>query len=68
MDNTCRLWGQSFHLPTEVERKLKENWRLSVGTSIARPPECRSTLIRSPPPDRHLNRSGGFWCAGIDAG
>ncbi|WP_293329806.1 hypothetical protein [Microcoleus sp. CAWBG58] len=31
-------------------------------------PECRSTLARSPPPDRHLNESGGGWCAGIDAG
>ncbi|WP_293182345.1 MULTISPECIES: hypothetical protein [unclassified Microcoleus] len=34
MQNTCWLWGQSFHLPTEVERILKENWRLFVGTSI----------------------------------
>ncbi|WP_293124673.1 hypothetical protein [Microcoleus sp. bin38.metabat.b11b12b14.051] len=41
---------------------------MSVGTSIARPPECRSTIPRSPQPDRHLNPSGNFSTAGIDAG
>ncbi|MEG3858297.1 hypothetical protein [Microcoleus sp. herbarium12] len=58
MQNTCRLWGQSFHLPTEVERKLKENWRLFVSGSIASPdpqkPQYRSILSRSRSPDRHL--------------
>ncbi|MEG5159951.1 hypothetical protein QUB37_05785 [Microcoleus sp. AT3-A2] len=48
MQNTCTLWRQSFYLPTQVERKLKETCRFSVGASIARldpgKPQCRSIL------------------------
>ncbi|CAA9377640.1 hypothetical protein AVDCRST_MAG84-4841 [uncultured Microcoleus sp.] len=48
MQNTCRLCGQSFYLPTQVERKLKETCRCSVGASIASrdpgKPPCRSIL------------------------
>ncbi|MCW6053380.1 hypothetical protein K4039_25795 [Lyngbya sp. CCAP 1446/10] len=33
MQNTCTLCGHCFHLPTELERKFKENSRLSVGAA-----------------------------------
>ncbi|MEG3956270.1 hypothetical protein QT982_12455 [Microcoleus sp. herbarium2] len=36
MLNTCRLCGQSFYLPTKVERKLKETCGCSVAASIPR--------------------------------
>ncbi|MEG4288741.1 hypothetical protein Q5692_10115 [Microcoleus sp. C2C3] len=59
MQNTCTLWRQSFYLPTQVERKLKETCGFSVGASIARrdprKPIGRSILGRSGRPDRHLN-------------
>ncbi|WP_424405332.1 hypothetical protein [Microcoleus sp.] len=48
MQNTCRIWGQSFYLPTQFERKLKQNWRFPVSSSIAShdrtKPKSRSIL------------------------
>ncbi|WP_445176379.1 hypothetical protein [Microcoleus sp.] len=59
MQNTCTLWRQSFYLPTQFERKLKETCRCFVGASIARrdppKPQGRSILGGSGRPNRHLN-------------
>ncbi|WP_194061860.1 hypothetical protein [Tychonema sp. LEGE 07203] len=35
MQNTCRFWGQSFYLPTQFERKLKQSWRFPGRDPIA---------------------------------
>ncbi|MEG5111815.1 hypothetical protein QUB60_03805 [Microcoleus sp. A2-C5] len=63
MQNTCTLCGHCFHLPTELERKFKENSRLSVGAAArqSRSGEFSMPIARSV----FQARSGEFSMPGI---